>query len=366
MAAMEHLAVLLLTVLALGYFILAGCDIGVGMLLPHTCSHPEERRRCVRAMAPLFLGTEVWLVATIGVVAGVFPELKSDLLSWSWPVLLALLGGWVLRDSGLWLWARLPNASWRRFWEHAITAGSWILAGAWGLFLGGVLSHGTAVSLLAVGYAVVLIVLFALRGAAYGTERLIIPAGDPPESRDVAGDPTPGSPAVDAAPPTDTGAIAADISGQSTRWLARAALVAALATTTGAIGGAAVGTGHLAAPDRPILTLGLVAVLVVLLLPATTRMGPWWSHHVSGITLGLGAAIPFAAVHLPGLSPEPATLSLVWINVAPAVPLMILGQVWLYRLLHRDTQRGRTTPAAGVPSSGRNGHASSVSTGFFG
>lgn len=325
---MELIAVIFLTGLVLGYFVLASCDVGLGMLLTHTCRTPAERRRGIRAMAPLFLGTEVWLVAAIGVVAGVFPALKDELLPWSWPVLLALLAGWLTRDAGLWLWARVDTASWQRTWELAITAGSWALAGAWGLFLGGLLT-GNVLNPLAMSCAVAVTALFALRGATFGAERLVPAPSEPTDSQ------------------------AADVAGQSIRWLARIALVAVLCS------GVIVAVQSETAFDRGPVAFGLALALAATLVPALGRSGPWWSRHTSGIALALAVLVVLLGVRLPGLSPEPATLSLVWLSVAPALPVMVLGQVWLYVLLRRPAYRNL------CPEDGSARPHSQAPAGFF-
>src|SRR5690606_21176868 len=72
--------IFILAFFALGYLVLAGADIGVGMALPYLGRTPEERREVIAAIAPFFLGNEVWLVVTAGVLAGLFPKLEGELL----------------------------------------------------------------------------------------------------------------------------------------------------------------------------------------------------------------------------------------------------------------------------------------------
>ncbi|MFD2348479.1 cytochrome d ubiquinol oxidase subunit II [Nonomuraea ferruginea] len=56
--------IFILAFFALGYLVLAGADIGVGMALPYLGRTPAERREAIAAIAPFFLGNEVWLVVT--------------------------------------------------------------------------------------------------------------------------------------------------------------------------------------------------------------------------------------------------------------------------------------------------------------
>ncbi|MFG3441944.1 cytochrome d ubiquinol oxidase subunit II [Nonomuraea sp. NPDC047897] len=162
--------IFVLAFFALGYLVLAGADIGVGMLLPYLGRSGGERREVIAAIAPFFLGNEVWLVATAGVLAGMFPELEAELLHHNYGVFVALLVAWVVRDMGLWLRGRLPGARWRLCWDGAVVAGSWGLALSWGALLGEVLLglHGPVAALPALLAAA----LFAVHGLAFATLRL--------------------------------------------------------------------------------------------------------------------------------------------------------------------------------------------------
>lgn len=162
--------IFILAFFAIGYLVLAGADIGVGMLLPYLGRNPAERREVIAAIAPFFLGNEVWLVATAGVLAGLFPVLEGTLLSGNYAVIVALLASWVIRDMGLWLRGRVPGAWWQAFWDGAIVAGSWGLALSLGTLLSGILlGFAGPVAVLS---TLVVVVLFAVHGLAFVSLRL--------------------------------------------------------------------------------------------------------------------------------------------------------------------------------------------------
>ncbi|MWA05959.1 cytochrome d ubiquinol oxidase subunit II [Actinomadura sp. LD22] len=167
---MVSLAVVLLAVFAGGYLVLAGADVGVGMLLPWLGRGQRERRVVIASFAPFFLGNEVWLVVSAGLVAGAFPGLEHRLLADLYPVAGVLLFGWVVRDMGLWLRGRVDAAGWRAVCDGAVVAGSWALALAWAALLGSVLGGGglNAGSVLGLPLAV----LFAWHGAGFARLRL--------------------------------------------------------------------------------------------------------------------------------------------------------------------------------------------------
>ncbi|MFE3451223.1 cytochrome d ubiquinol oxidase subunit II [Nonomuraea sp. NPDC059194] len=157
--------IFILAFFAIGYFVLAGADIGVGMLLPYLGKNAAERRTVIAAIAPFFLGNEVWLVALAGVLAGLFPSLEGELLAGNYLALVALLVGWIVRDMGLWLRGRVPGAWWQAFWDGAIVAGSWALALAWGVIF-------TQILPVPIVAAAVVALLFATHGLAFAGVRL--------------------------------------------------------------------------------------------------------------------------------------------------------------------------------------------------
>ncbi|QFY13210.1 cytochrome d ubiquinol oxidase subunit II [Nonomuraea phyllanthi] len=162
--------IFILAFFALGYLVLGGADIGVGMALPYLGRTAAERREVIAAIAPFFLGNEVWLVATAGVLAGLFPELEGELLSGNHTLVVVLVLAWAVRDMGLWLRGREPGARWQAFWDGAIVAGSWGLALSWGALLSHVLVGIQGP--FAVLPAAVVAALFATHGLAFAALRL--------------------------------------------------------------------------------------------------------------------------------------------------------------------------------------------------
>lgn len=157
--------IFILAFFALGYFLLAGADIGVGMLLPYLGKTAAERRTVIAAIAPFFLGNEVWLVALAGVLAGLFPELEGELLAGNYLALVALLVSWIVRDMGLWLRGRVQGARWQAGWDGAIVTGSWGLALSWGVIF-------TQILPVPIVAALVVAPLFATHGLAFAGLRL--------------------------------------------------------------------------------------------------------------------------------------------------------------------------------------------------
>jgi cytochrome bd-type quinol oxidase subunit 2 len=181
---MEILWFGVLATLLVGYFALEGFDIGLGMLVPvlgraeGPVPSQERRDRLVAAMAPFVLANEVWLVALVGVLFGAFPTLEGEVLSALYPLVVALLLSWILRDAGLWFRRRADGAAWRGFWDTVLGLGSLGLALTWGLALAAVARGFSAPLLDALGIAsgVVVTLVFLVHGWTFAAWRL---PGDP-------------------------------------------------------------------------------------------------------------------------------------------------------------------------------------------
>ena len=292
----------LLGLFVVGHLVLAGSDVGLGMLMPYVTRTPEQRRRVVSAIAPYFLASEVWLVAAVGVMAGMVPDVEHVVVTTLWPVLVLLLTAWLLRDAGLWFRARVDSPGWRSTCDTAIVAGSWLLATSWGVALAGLLAGELTLSPFTVVCTAAVVSLFALRGAAFGAERLV--GATEAESADMAARAT-------------------------TRALARVALATVLLTVA-----VAVGLGVVPAV-RVEASVVLTAVAVAALAATTGPSGPMLSRHTSAVAIavpGLIVAVSadLSVAQLPGM-----TGVFVWSMLLPTVPVMLLGQVWLYRMTRR-------------------------------
>ncbi|GAA3068935.1 cytochrome d ubiquinol oxidase subunit II [Streptosporangium carneum] len=160
-----------LALLLIGYFALEGFDIGLGMLLPVLGRTQRDRDRIVSAMAPFVLANEVWLVAVAGVLFGAFPEIEGRALFGLYPVVVALLVSWILRDAGLWFRRRLDGAAWRAAWDWAVCAGSYGLALSWGMALAAIAGglSGPPVGLAGLGCGIVVAALFAFHGWTFAS-----------------------------------------------------------------------------------------------------------------------------------------------------------------------------------------------------
>ena len=123
----------LIAVLFCGYLVLEGFDFGVGMLLHAVGRTPDERRRAIKTIGPVWDGNEVWLLVAGGAMFAAFPEWYATLFSGYYFALLAILTALIVRVIALEYRSKHDGARWQRRWDLAITATSAVPALLWGV-----------------------------------------------------------------------------------------------------------------------------------------------------------------------------------------------------------------------------------------
>lgn len=326
---METLWIAVFAALLVGYFALEGFSIGTGLLLPFVSRDERDRATVVAALGPYFLANEVWLVAAVGVFFGVFPALEGAVLTGLFPVVVAFLLAWLIRDAGLWMRARRPGERWRGLWDRAIFLGSLGMAALWGVALANLvvglpLDHGapepgSLFHVYALAGAVTVPALLAAHGAAWLARR------------------------VD------------DVPGREATRLGTPLCLTAAGMLTLATVLVPAFSKHAPVPGWWI---GVAAAGVCAVLWAARRFGSHvWkrpghpgrrAHGVFALTMA-GAVAPAAAIlggALDVLRAGTAPAESLWVLTVvggPALPLLALAQIWLWRAFRGTVDR--TTPS---------------------
>ena len=122
-------------ILATGYAILDGFDLGVGML--HLFSKKdEERRLMLNAIGPVWDGNEVWLVTAGGALFAGFPDVYATLCSAFYIPIMLLLTGLIFRAVAIEVRSKQTMEWWRWLWDVLFTIASLIIAFGLGVVLG--------------------------------------------------------------------------------------------------------------------------------------------------------------------------------------------------------------------------------------
>jgi cytochrome d ubiquinol oxidase subunit II len=106
----------ILGVLLIGYAILDGFDLGVGIV--HLAARTDnERRLFLNAIGPLWDGNEVWLVTFGGAMFAAFPEAYATVFSAFYLPFMLLLFALILRAVSIEFRGKVTHRQWRSFWD---------------------------------------------------------------------------------------------------------------------------------------------------------------------------------------------------------------------------------------------------------
>lgn len=126
----------MLGVLLIGYAILDGFDLGVGMMQPFVARTDEERRLVLNSIGPIWDGNEVWLVTFGGALFAAFPEAYATIFSAFYDALFLVLFGLVLRAVSIEFRSKLETARWRSVWDHVFFGSSVLVTFLFGVAVG--------------------------------------------------------------------------------------------------------------------------------------------------------------------------------------------------------------------------------------
>ena len=115
-------------VLWIGYLILEGFDLGVGMHLIFSARGDTQRRVMLNTIGPVWDGNEVWLLTAGAATFAAFPFWYASLFSTLYvPLTLALLG-LIFRAIAIEYRGKGSSERWTRNWDRAIGWGSVVIA----------------------------------------------------------------------------------------------------------------------------------------------------------------------------------------------------------------------------------------------
>jgi cytochrome d ubiquinol oxidase subunit II len=130
---------ILIAVLWIGYFILDGFDLGVGILLPVLGRDDLRRRVMINAIGPVWDGNEVWLLVAGGATFAAFPLWYATMFSGFYLAFFVLLLALILRGVAFEYRSKQDSQSWRDRWDIAIFVGSVVPAFLFGVAFGNVI-----------------------------------------------------------------------------------------------------------------------------------------------------------------------------------------------------------------------------------
>ena len=138
-ATLKFIWWLLLGVLLIGFAIMDGFDLGVGMLLPFIAKDDTERRVVINTVGPVWEGNQVWLILGGGAIFAAWPALYAASFSGFYLAMLLVLAALILRPVGFKFRSKMPSARWRGNWDWAIFVGGAVPSLVFGVAMGNLL-----------------------------------------------------------------------------------------------------------------------------------------------------------------------------------------------------------------------------------
>ncbi|MCL5030614.1 MAG: cytochrome d ubiquinol oxidase subunit II, partial [Bacteroidetes bacterium] len=129
---------LLVGVLIIGYAILDGFDLGVGVI--HLFTKDEiEKRIEMNAIGPVWDGNEVWLLTGGGALFAAFPIVYATVFSGFYIAFMLLLTALIFRAVSFEFRGKVNSSGWKKLWDLAFGLGSLLPSILFGVAIGNIL-----------------------------------------------------------------------------------------------------------------------------------------------------------------------------------------------------------------------------------
>jgi cytochrome bd ubiquinol oxidase subunit II len=163
------------------YFMLDGFDFGAGILLPFLGRNKSEKDTVVKTIGPVWDGNEVWLITAGGATFAAFPTTYALMFSYLYTALLLILFALIFRGVALEFRAKEEGPLWRNGWDAAAFIGSLVPSLLFGVAFGNIFQglpmdsqgyHGTLFTLLnpyGLLTGILFVLLFIVHGALWIT-----------------------------------------------------------------------------------------------------------------------------------------------------------------------------------------------------
>src|SRR5271155_6148260 len=114
----------LVAVMIVGYVVLDGFDLGVGVLHMFLVRTEADRRTTLASIGPVWDGNEVWLLAGGGTLYFAFPLLYASAFSGFYLPLMIVLWLLILRGSAIEFRNHVKSPVWIPFWDFVFCSSS--------------------------------------------------------------------------------------------------------------------------------------------------------------------------------------------------------------------------------------------------
>ena len=130
---------LFIGLLLIGFAVMDGFDMGVGMLLPFLGKTDEERRVIINSIGATWEGNQTWLITGAGATFAAWPLVYATAFSGFYIVLMLTLFSLFFRPVGFDYRSKLHDRRWRNAWDWGLFAGGAVPALVFGVAFGNLL-----------------------------------------------------------------------------------------------------------------------------------------------------------------------------------------------------------------------------------
>jgi len=130
---------ILLGLLLIGFAVMDGFDLGIGMLLHRVARTDEERRIVLNTIGPIWEGNQIWLVLGAGAIFAAWPEIYAVSFSNFYYAMLFVLFALILRPVGFKYRSKIASTVWRSMWDLGLFIAGFVPAFIFGVAIGNVL-----------------------------------------------------------------------------------------------------------------------------------------------------------------------------------------------------------------------------------
>jgi cytochrome d ubiquinol oxidase subunit II len=127
---------LILGVLLIGFAVMDGFDLGVGVSFRFLGYTDEERRALIESIEPVWDGNQVWFILAGGAVFAAWPLLYAASFSGLYLAMFLLLVALILRPVGFMFRNKVADPRWRNAWDWALFIGGAVPALLFGVAFG--------------------------------------------------------------------------------------------------------------------------------------------------------------------------------------------------------------------------------------
>ena len=126
-------------VLLIGFALLDGFDMGIGIMLPFVAKNDTQRRVLLNSIGPVWEGNQVWFITAGAALFAAWPLVYAAAFSGLYWALLLVLFALFFRPLGFEYRSKVEDPRWRSAWDWGLFVGGFVPALIFGVAFGNLL-----------------------------------------------------------------------------------------------------------------------------------------------------------------------------------------------------------------------------------